>query len=1755
MSYLPTNNNGAGDDNGLGNRRKVMILHEQRQFEDRDLPINFKLRQIRNRERFKLKPRRYQLELFHHALKQNTIIYLGTGLGKTFIIVQYLQDAQVQRLVSEGKRVVFLAPTQDLIKQQAEYLTKQLDYSGKVYSGRSSRAGEHIDHWNFDTWQDELKKIEVLFMTPQIFASAVQTNLLDWSHFCAVIFDEIHHACRSKKKKDSKHPYGQILASYNIFYKSRPDADRPRLIGLTASLLNNMPKDRETIREEVRHIEALVHGRCVTDITAQDIRPMMVIHQFTSLDLHKLNDALSRIFYDLQEKMTAALKTKELKKLFDYKPHNLSEAEKNMLTFYNRLKLASTGISIKPASFPKVIDALKIVRARCGLWALRAICDKLIEPIRKHGLNPCVSVDIAPLYEHFAVLLTKIRDAINQYIGSSDILAATRPKLHALLDALKCEHQRSLKEGRGVQFSCIVFVKSRLEVVALTNWLQKVSCTDEYSFIKSDYAVGLAATMASKYACITKRKAAEQNKMLEAFRSGYLNVIITTSVLEEGIDLPSCSTVIRYDESRNFREFVQSRGRARQRDSSYITLAERSASDDTHRHLDIFDDFERTVKEALSNDSYRTAATKPPAPIRDYGTEDTEDYFLAKENTVQITPSVAKTILNIYYNRLAKSTPYIDGIRYERERKGLAPNYLYRTILYLPSGCPLNGGIAGGFKTSSLNANNSAAVAAVKALYEAGELDERGCPTRVSEKNIDNLLATSGLEPTFDPIDPRLEGICEGEIEFFKPKILQLEGNLSRDSSNRLYKLIRIHYQPVDGQSRNESAKFFRSAQFGLVVDSNTNCDLLPSLLHSHYGLIAVRLELVHENLSISKTTEHNELSNFTYKLLTRVLSIRDLTKEEFRLRCQFYLVLIDGENKLNINKMRETFTGNLTEFSVGHVVKVREIFADRDTKYKLMIVQKIHHDMNADSIVPGTRMTFTEYLMRKYNRQVLTSTKQPVIELMTISRDYATIRPGKKAESSYQSRPIFMLQQFLEHFDSDAAVVMQCFNKPEIIQCLYNSISVTDLCNKFADETKIKRKEICLIKDITSVNLGVEIEPEPEDSDAQENKMQVGDNEDECHDEEGDCGVDVEEEEEDGYEYEDEEMNLSDSDESEEDDAIRVGVDYHTLLTQNVLDLNSYDDSDKMECWDLDEYQVTDLKRLPIVYRRSEPYETDLERRAKAADSFERLEDDIRIERDNIIDRLSKLEVILIGDAWLVNEDDEFKKRAAIVDHSIVSPVRFGQEAKPLRAGSSREQGFLEALTQRRAQQTYSLEGLENIGDSYLKYVVSVVLYLNLEGNEGFLTAARSRLISNQHFNYLAKKKQLGCYAISRPFNPELLAYALGRPIKCDLIDIYNRTNPKDLADLFESIVGSCLVHGGEFEAILAMEWLGLKIFKDDTFEELNEQAVVFGRAPSALGRLADDQEDKQLLDKQYRDLKAKFRKFERIIGYNFKDPSFLVQAFTHASSPTRVTRSYERLEFLGDAILDFLVTMTLAKCSPRMFDPGQMTSSRSAVVNNIAFARVAMKYKYDLFIQHFNDALYDELNNVRLTLEEDPDLNALDMVDFDSVVKLLGDVFESVAGAIYLDSGCSLDTVWSVYYPMLKDSIDGEIKEPSKNMLVMLHEAFPGRGRVTFEEFDTPYSEDEPRIGVRCTVVGVGSYEGRGLSKRQAKKRAVLEAIKNMPPFEERKRLNSEYLATHKPLRAPNSRGRGRGGRGGGGQRRGGAGRGRAGFRGRRN
>lgn len=142
-------------------------------------------------------------------------------------------------------------------------------------------------------------------------------------------------------------------------------------------------------------------------------------------------------------------------------------------------------------------------------------------------------------------------------------------------------------------------------------------------------------------------------------------------------------------------------------------------------------------------------------------------------------------------------------------------------------------------------------------------------------------------------------------------------------------------------------------------------------------------------------------------------------------------------------------------------------------------------------------------------------------------------------------------------------------------------------------------------------------------------------------------------------------------------------------------------------------------------------------------------------------------------------------------------------------------------------------------------------------------------------------------------------------------------------------------------------------------------------------------------------------YEELEKSIGYKFRDNSYLLQAFTHASyQPNKLTDCYQRLEFLGDAVLgifaicqlcsnykiiiitiyyveilyyisDYLITRHLYEDS-RQHSPGALTDLRSALVNNTIFASLAVRCGFHKYFRHLSPGLSVVINRFVRIQEE---------------------------------------------------------------------------------------------------------------------------------------------------------------------------------------
>ena len=124
------------------------------------------------------------------------------------------------------------------------------------------------------------------------------------------------------------------------------------------------------------------------------------------------------------------------------------------------------------------------------------------------------------------------------------------------------------------EMRCIIFVERKLTARALVYliWKMKISSVLDVGFIHSSNAGrNVKDPRDREEICHEARK---MSGTLARFRTGEVNVLVSTSVVEEGIDVPSCNLVVKFDFPQTFRSYVQSRGRARQKGSKYFLMIE-----------------------------------------------------------------------------------------------------------------------------------------------------------------------------------------------------------------------------------------------------------------------------------------------------------------------------------------------------------------------------------------------------------------------------------------------------------------------------------------------------------------------------------------------------------------------------------------------------------------------------------------------------------------------------------------------------------------------------------------------------------------------------------------------------------------------------------------------------------------------------------------------------------------------------------------------------------------------------------------------------------------------------------------------------------------------------------------------------------------------------------------------------------------------------------------------------------------------------
>ena len=210
-------------------------------------------------------------------------------------------------------------------------------------------------------------------------------------------------------------------------------------------------------------------------------------------------------------------------------------------------------------------------------------------------------------------------------------------------------------------------------------------------------------------------------------------------------------------------------------------------------------------------------------------------------------------------------------------------------------------------------------------------------------------------------------------------------------------------------------------------------------------------------------------------------------------------------------------------------------------------------------------------------------------------------------------------------------------------------------------------------------------------------------------------------------------------------------------------------------------------------------------------------------------------------------------------------------------------------------------------------------------------------------------------------------------------------------------------------------------------------------------------------------------YEELERKLGYTFKDKELLRQAFTHISyAKEKGLPHYETLEFLGDALLNFLIVDILVEELPGKRE-GTLASLKAYLISE----------------EFFND------------LARDLDLHQYILISRGRKnVSIVGDVFEALWAAIYIDSGRDCSLVKEVFNRTFRERIVEVVRNRRirKDYKTMLQEITQKRWkeRPTYRVISVEGPEHAKVFTVESSIRGFSAI-GRGRSKKEAEQEAA--------------------------------------------------------------
>jgi len=534
-----------------------------------------------------LESRTYQEVIAASAIKDNTLVVLPTGLGKTVIA------AMVSAKKLEDGKILFLAPTKPLVEQHLRSFKQFIDIKEDkmvVMTGKT-RPNQRYKLW---------KKKKVFFATPQVVENDLIADEIPIEDFSLVIFDEAH-------KATGEYSYvfiSEKMKTHKLALTASPGGSKEKIMDVAEKLeINNY----EVRTEDDPDVEPYIEDKQVDWIHVK----------------------LDKRFEDAKKSLDNSYRTqlKQLKKLGQL--NTTSNVHKGQL-----LKIqGKIGSKLSNSDDPKLYKAISTVATAIKI-------SQAVELLETQGVSQC--------YNYMRRLEEDDSKAAKRALNNKDFQNGK-----SMVEYLKKKGEEHPKVDKLREL--IGDMDKDEKALVFTEYRDSTEKIAEELNTEGLNAVKFVGQQGDKG--MTQKKQAE---VLQAFSEGKFNVVVSTSIGEEGLDIPSVDYVIFYEPVASGIRDIQRAGRTGRQESGkvYVLMAENtrdeghywSAHHKKKKMNKVLNELKNEVPE--DNKEQKTLAGYQGKKKKEEDREENETLVIADDRENSVSKKLSKMDIKVQKKRL-----------------------------------------------------------------------------------------------------------------------------------------------------------------------------------------------------------------------------------------------------------------------------------------------------------------------------------------------------------------------------------------------------------------------------------------------------------------------------------------------------------------------------------------------------------------------------------------------------------------------------------------------------------------------------------------------------------------------------------------------------------------------------------------------------------------------------------------------------------------------------------------------------------------------------------------------------------------------------------------------------------------------------------------------------------------------------------------------------------------------------------------------